>query len=173
MDNFQAQEEPKKPLGYEKILVGIDYQSLTIEVFERAMDLALLYKSRLMICHCVKGEVPGIPEIITPATMGVYGAIYWQKMLEIEGEILAETTEELQLWLRSFCREAIKRGIPTESDYLRGEPGVQICKLAKEWQADLIILGRRGRKGLSELLLGSVSNYVLHHAHCSVLVVQH
>ncbi len=38
--------------------------------------------------------------------------------------------------------------------------------------ADLIVLGRRGRTGLAEALLGSVSNYVLHHAPCSVLVVQ-
>lgn len=47
-----------------------------------------------------------------------------------------------------------------------------ICELARNWNADLIILGRRGRTGLSELLLGSVSNYVLHHAPCSVLTVQ-
>lgn len=33
-------------------------------------------------------------------------------------------------------------------------------------------MGRRGHKGLSEILLGSVSNYVVHHAPCSVLVLQ-
>ena len=48
-----------------------------------------------------------------------------------------------------------------------------ICNAAISWQADLIIMGRRGRTGLSELFLGSVSNYVLHHAPCAVLVVQH
>ncbi|NEO28803.1 MAG: universal stress protein, partial [Kamptonema sp. SIO4C4] len=35
-----------------------------------------------------------------------------------------------------------------------------------------VIIGRRGRVGLSEILLGSVSNYVLHHAPCAVMVVQ-
>ncbi|MFM7578374.1 MAG: universal stress protein, partial [Microcystaceae cyanobacterium] len=36
---------------------------------------------------------------------------------------------------------------------------------------DVIVVGHRGRWGLSEILLGSVSNYVFHHAHCPVLVV--
>jgi hypothetical protein len=51
-------------------------------------------------------------------------------------------------------------------------PGPTICKLAHDWPADLIVLGNRGRSGMAELLLGSVSNYVLHHAACSVLVVK-
>ncbi|WP_442949349.1 universal stress protein [Nostoc sp.] len=40
------------------------------------------------------------------------------------------------------------------------------------WGADLIVLGRRGLKGFAELLAGSVSNHVVHHSPCSVLVVQ-
>ena len=44
--------------------------------------------------------------------------------------------------------------------------------LAKDWNADLIIMGRRGLTGLSEMFLGSVSNYVVHHASCSVLLIQ-
>ena len=43
---------------------------------------------------------------------------------------------------------------------------------SQNWEADLIVIGRRGHQGLSEILLGSVSNYVVHHAPCSVLVVQ-
>ena len=46
-----------------------------------------------------------------------------------------------------------------------------ICELAKFWNADLIIMGRRGRSGLAEVFLGSESNYVLHHAPCSVQIV--
>ena len=174
MDNPKDnQEEIKQLSGYKKILVAIDYQSSTIEVFERAIELAKFYGSSLMICHCVKGDIPGMPDIIAPASMGLYGGSYWQKMVELEEEIVEETTEELQLWLRSLCHQATKGGIPTESNYLKGKPGLQICNLAKTWQADLIVLGRRGRKGLSKLLLGSVSNYVVHNAHCSVLIVQH
>ncbi|CCQ49032.1 hypothetical protein CWATWH8502_2292 [Crocosphaera watsonii WH 8502] len=37
---------------------------------------------------------------------------------------------------------------------------------------DVIVMGHRGISGLQEFFLGSVSNYVLHHAPCSVLIVQ-
>ncbi|MGC1393382.1 MAG: universal stress protein [Coleofasciculaceae cyanobacterium] len=36
----------------------------------------------------------------------------------------------------------------------------------------MVVVGRRGRTGLAEAFLGSVSNYVVHHAPCSVLVIQ-
>ncbi|NJN72511.1 MAG: universal stress protein [Limnothrix sp. RL_2_0] len=58
-------------------------------------------------------------------------------------------------------------------DYKVGESREEICIAAKEWNADMVVIGRRGLKGLSEILLGSVSNYIVHHAPCSVMVVQH
>ena len=47
----------------------------------------------------------------------------------------------------------------------------EITDLAKSWDADLIVIGSHGRKGIGELILGSVSNYVSHHVPCSVLLV--
>ena len=62
-------------------------------------------------------------------------------------------------------------GISTESKCEVGHPGALIRDLAKDWNADLIVMGRRGLSSLQEVFLGSVSNYILHHAPCSVLVV--
>jgi nucleotide-binding universal stress UspA family protein len=64
------------------------------------------------------------------------------------------------------------QGIMAESSYQTGDPGTNICDLARSWGADLIVLGRRGLKGFAELLAGSVSNHGVHHAPCSVLVAQ-
>ncbi|NBC65912.1 MAG: universal stress protein, partial [Bacteroidetes bacterium] len=79
----------------------------------------------------------------------------------------------LNTWLRSLQKVATNQGIQADYEYAVGEPGKLICQLAKQHEVDLIIVGRRGRRGMSEILLGSVSNYVIHHAPCHVLVVQH
>jgi len=48
----------------------------------------------------------------------------------------------------------------------------QIIDTAREWPADLIIMGSHGRKGITRFLLGSVSEGVLAHAPCSVEIVK-
>jgi hypothetical protein len=53
-----------------------------------------------------------------------------------------------------------------------GSPAPTIVAFAKEWDADLVIMGSHGRTGVARLLLGSVARNVLHHASCSVLVVR-
>jgi len=57
------------------------------------------------------------------------------------------------------------------TEVLRGAPDQQILAKAKEWNADLIVVGSHGR-GFWGRLLGSVSDGVVHHAECSVLVVR-
>ena len=63
-------------------------------------------------------------------------------------------------------------GLNVETDILHGSPDQQIIERAKDWNADLIVVGSHGR-GFWGRLLGSVSDGVVHHAPCSVLVVRH
>jgi nucleotide-binding universal stress UspA family protein len=53
-----------------------------------------------------------------------------------------------------------------------GEPRTAIVDYAERVKADLIVVGSHGRRGLSRLLLGSVSEYVARHASCSVEIVR-
>jgi nucleotide-binding universal stress UspA family protein len=55
---------------------------------------------------------------------------------------------------------------------LLDRPGPLILEEAKAWGADWIVVGSHGRRGLRRFLLGSVSEYVATHAHCSVAVVR-
>lgn len=54
---------------------------------------------------------------------------------------------------------------------MSGDPANATLKIAQDERADLIVVGRRGLGGLSRLLLGSVSEKVVAHAHCAVAVV--
>jgi nucleotide-binding universal stress UspA family protein len=53
-----------------------------------------------------------------------------------------------------------------------GNARVLILDQAKEWGADLIVLGSHGRRGVERLMLGSVSESVAIYAHCSVEVIR-
>jgi nucleotide-binding universal stress UspA family protein len=55
---------------------------------------------------------------------------------------------------------------------LEGDPGAAICQLAAELSASAIIVGSRGRGGLKRMFLGSVSDYVVRNAPCSVVVTR-
>lgn len=53
-----------------------------------------------------------------------------------------------------------------------GDARILLLDLAKEWNADLIVLGSHGRRGMDRILMGSVSESVAIHAHCSVDVIR-
>ena len=51
-----------------------------------------------------------------------------------------------------------------------GKPGEAICELAKEKHVQIIVMGSRGLGAIRRTILGSVSDYVLHHAHIPVII---
>ena len=63
-------------------------------------------------------------------------------------------------------------GINISSDVLFGSPDSRIVETAEESGADLILIGSHGYNRWERLLLGSISDSVVHHAHCSVLIVR-
>jgi nucleotide-binding universal stress UspA family protein len=52
-----------------------------------------------------------------------------------------------------------------------GQPATEVMYEAAEWKPDLIVAGRRGRRRANSLVLGSVSERLLHHAQCPLLIV--
>lgn len=63
-------------------------------------------------------------------------------------------------------------GINVETKVLFGNAPEVICELAESGGYDLIVMGSRGLSEIQGFFLGSVSNRVLHLAHCSVLIVK-
>ena len=62
-------------------------------------------------------------------------------------------------------------GVDVATEVLEGHAGERLIALSRE--ADLIVVGSRGHGGFLGLLLGSVTTYVVNHAHCPVVVVRH
>ncbi len=65
-----------------------------------------------------------------------------------------------------------KSGFKVQTVAEEGDPRTEIIDYAAHWNADLILVGSHGRKGLDRFLIGSVSEAVLRHAPCSVEIVR-
>ncbi len=70
-------------------------------------------------------------------------------------------------------RYARANGVAVHKDMRTGSPKELIAKdLLEEWNIDLIVMGATGRGAIAQLLLGSVTNHVINHAPCDVLIVR-
>ena len=84
-----------------------------------------------------------------------------------------ELDEEAQSLLDTQVQQIKADGGTVARAYLRlGRPDVEIVTLAEELGAGLIVVGSRGLGGIRRALMGSVSDSVVRHAHCPVLVVR-
>lgn len=93
---------------------------------------------------------------------------YYQKLVDGLDELAKGFVADAKdMIVKSFPGADIK----VTTEVLRGSPDQQIIEKAAEWGADLIVVGSHGR-GFWGRLLGSVSDGVVHHAPCSVLVVR-
>lgn len=85
-------------------------------------------------------------------------------------DIMAGMRKALDAWKI----DAIKLGVTKVStELVIGGPGYEIVELAKKKGADLIVIGTHGHTGLKHVLLGSVTEKVVRHAPCPVLVIRH
>jgi nucleotide-binding universal stress UspA family protein len=79
--------------------------------------------------------------------------------------------DEAKRVTEAVAEQARASGVRAEAIIRRGFPVEQICRLAEERYAAMIVLGTHGRGPLRRMVFGSVSTGVLHHAKCPVLVV--
>jgi nucleotide-binding universal stress UspA family protein len=160
-------------MSFQKILVAVDSSALGPSVFGQALSLAQNFQAQLLLLHCLILEawaetaLPPIP--VGMSDLGIYPHLIDNG--QWHGEVQRQKQTALDL-LEQYRQSADRAGVALESICKVIEPGLGICQTAQDWSADLIIVGRRGRKGLTEAILGSISNYVVHHAACSVLVIQ-
>ena len=155
---------------FRKVLVALDSSASSNLIFQEALSLAEVAGATMMLLHVLSPEEDGSPGISRLSGVEYYPGLssemivtYRKQWEEFEAKCLAK--------LRSQVEKAMAQGVQAEFTQTPGSSGRTICDLAHTWDADLIVMGSRGRSGFTELILGSISSYVMHHAPCSVLVV--
>ena len=152
---------------YSRILVALDESELSQKAFQQSLSIAQAFDAELMLLNVVSPLEAKYQNTVSLIGSG-YGGAGTNEAAEAEWQMLvANRLDYLQL----LVNKAENAGITADLIQEIGQPAQQICESAKEWQADLIVIGSHGRKGLNELIIGSVSNYVSHHVPCAVLLV--
>ena len=140
------------------VLIATDGSQLSIDAARRGV--VLLAHASSVTLLTVLTEIPG------DDAGGFEGSVYspdeqealWQAEQQAAGDELAATAAALT-------------GVEVDRRVELGDVATTVCRIAEELPADVIVVGSHGRTGLKRVFLGSVSEHVVRHAPCPVLVV--
>ena len=142
---------------FKRIIVATD---LTPASEPAVLEAALLAKENgadLLIAHVYR--LPSVSQ-----AQSVAGGVYeeWDRNIraEVEGK------------LRVLVQNAAEEGVKAEALVLTGQPYEAIVEAAKLNDADLVVMGTHGRKGVARFFLGSVASRVISTAPCPVMTVR-
>lgn len=141
-------------MSFKRILIAVDDSAFAARAADVGVELAKSLQAEVGFVHVFDPSVgPG-------ATWGM------------PADRLLDMSERAAKRLLATVREgtAIRSNVPEFIE--SGKPAFKIVEVAKNWPADLIVMGSHGRGKIGTLLLGSVAHGVLHHAPCPVLVVR-
>lgn len=144
---------------YKRILVPVDGSEKAATAAIHGAELASKLGSELILFHVV----PSLPPYVEPYPdrLGNIQQVIIDEFSRHGHDILAKVKDDLEPYRLNII-----------SDIAVGHPAEEIVKKAKDMECDLVIMGSRGLGELKGYLLGSVSNRVIRHAACPVLVVR-
>ncbi|HEV7969098.1 MAG TPA: universal stress protein [Candidatus Acidoferrales bacterium] len=142
-----------------KILIAIDGSDFSQAALNSVLVRPWPPNTEAKVMHVVEP-----PSLLMGREMGGYDPEFefvWKALRDQAKDLVEKAAEKLR---------AAKFNASTE--LVEGDPKSQIIDIAKEWRADMIVLGSHGRTGLGRFLMGSVSQAVVRHAHCSVEIIR-
>ncbi len=143
--------------AYERLLVGYDGSANAERALKKAIELTKLSKGELRIAV--------VADTMSYAAYASGGGMY--KSFNAHAK---ENAENLAKAALDTAKSAGVKNAYASSE--EGQPADMILTLATEYKSDLVLVGRRGMRGLERFLMGSVSTAVINHAKCDVLVVK-
>jgi nucleotide-binding universal stress UspA family protein len=144
----------------QKIVCPVDFSNCAQQALNYAQDLAKTFNAELSVVHAYEDPAA----YVTPMPMSGY--------VGPGAELLLELRKQLEVRLGE-CKTAVeKSGVNVRTELLEGTPYRVVLDWAKEWGADLIVIGTHGHTGLTHALLGSVTERVVRMATCPVLTIR-
>jgi len=151
---------------FEKILVPLDGSEHSLKALDVAIQIAKKFGGKITLVHVYSMAVPGVMPEPSMAT-GV------PVMTVPDISRLVEATRKAGSRILEDGEQRVKAAKVEVNKLLEeGHTVQEIIRVAKEGNFELIVMGARGISHIREMLLGSVSDGVMHHVSCPVLVVK-
>ncbi len=147
-----------------KILIATDGSEYSRAAVEKCCEL--FAKNEISSVRIIS-----VAESPTPIAIDPYGASvesYAEAQTKLGEQAKESATQAEQMIIEKFE----DKNLVVETAVVIGNPKELIVEEAQKWNADLIVLGSHGYGFWERMLLGSVSNAIVHHAPCSVLIVR-
>jgi nucleotide-binding universal stress UspA family protein len=116
-------------------------------------------------------QVVSVVHVTRPLHSGVAPTML-DEARQAETETLAETRSRHERLAHESAEELKQAGLHAEAELRTGDVAAEIIAAAQRSKADLVVIGSRGRSGVTRVVLGSVARHVLTHVDCSVLIVR-
>jgi nucleotide-binding universal stress UspA family protein len=126
---------------FAKILVALDDTALSSTILEQAIDMAQKFDAQLLLFH-VLTSMDTNHLGLQPGGLGIEGffPILNEQTLKQYSQEWKAYEEHGMAQLQGHMRVAADRGVAVECTQRAGDPGHSICSVAKEWDADLILM---------------------------------
>jgi nucleotide-binding universal stress UspA family protein len=136
-----------------KLLLATDLSEASSSATDEAFDLA----SRL-------GATLLVVSVIDPGSLRLPGGRYHARMDQVR--------ERREVLAQALVERGREIGVPVSFLVWAGDPGDMIVSAAEAEHADMVLVGSHGRGAVGRFFIGSVSEHVVRHAPCPVLVVR-
>lgn len=116
-------------------------------------------------------RVLSVAHVTRPFRSGITAAVF-EEARRAEAELLTEARHAHEHLANETAEQLRVGGLHAEAEVREGDAAEEIVAAAERRSADLIVMGSRGRSGVTRAVLGSAARYVLQHARCSVLIAR-
>jgi nucleotide-binding universal stress UspA family protein len=144
---------------FQKLFVAIDFSPDSDEALRQAHERAESTGAQLAVCHIVPNELRS--NLLFPQISQITALKFPLEIKHIAEAASASVAEITGRKERDF-----------ELIIDDGTPQALILSRAEQWQADLLIMGSHGQTSAADALIGSVTDSVIRHAHCPVLITR-
>lgn len=153
------------------LLVAIDFSKSTEAVLEQASYLAKSLQTKLWILHVASDEASTV--VYNTAQYSDYAPDFVSMPgdVQLAREICAEELKREHHELLSVSSKLRKAGVDAQAILVKGDAAKLIVEKAEDLDAEIILLGSHGHGLLHKALLGSVSESVIRHAPCNIMIV--